>query len=439
MSALPGPILTPPSPGTPRPAASPEHPSAFRWLIVGLLLVIVAAAALLIRNHQQAKPNPLASIRMVRVVRGVLEQSVRLTGSTSAKSFATIVSPRVQAPDSGTAMDLQYLADSGAKVKKGDVIARIDGRAVQDHLDDVEAQVNQSAMDLVKLQSQHAASMEAAQQAVRTAKAAVDSAEQDMLALDVKSRIDQEELKLNLEETKATYADAVRELPLVTESERAEMRVAELNQEQQISHRNRHRHDVQRFIIQAPMSGIVVLKTIQRQGQTAQVRQGDQLWPGQPFARVVDLSGMYVDATVNQTDIHLIHLGQPATIQFDAYPGMVMHGKVESVGALAVGTGFSNQWVHSIPVRISIQGNDPRLFPDLTASADVVIGEHPDGLLIPREAVQEKDGKSLVYVKQGDALASREVEIGAYGATEVSVLSGLTEGEQVALQPQSGN
>ena len=125
--------------------------------------------------------------------------------------------------------------------------------------------------------------------------------------------------------------------------------------------------------------------------------------------------------------------------QQSAFAGMVMHGKVESVGALAVGTGFSNQWVHSIPVRISIQGNDPRLFPDLTASADVVIGEHPDGLLIPREAVQEKDGKSLVYVKQGDALASREVEIGAYGTTEVSILSGLSEGEQVALQPQGGN
>ena len=69
----------------------------------------------------------------------------------------------------------------------------------------------------------------------------------------------------------------------------------------------------------------------------------------------------------------------------------------------------------------------------------MVIGEHPDGLLVPREAVQEAGGKSLVYVKQGETMTPREVEIGAYGTTEVSVVSGLSEGDQVALQPPAGN
>ena len=125
----------------------------------------------------------------------------------------------------GNSMVLLYLAESGAKVKKDEVIARIDGRAVQDHLDDVEAQVDQSALDIVKLKSQQAAEMEAARQAVRVAKAGVESTEQDMLALDVKSRIDQEVLKLSLEEAKATYADALRELPLVAEREHADLRI----------------------------------------------------------------------------------------------------------------------------------------------------------------------------------------------------------------------
>jgi HlyD family secretion protein len=410
-----------------------------RWIIGTLTLLLVLAAVLLIQNARRAKPNPLASIPTVKVVRGALEQTLRLTGSTTARNFATVVAPRVQAPDSGNSMVLLYLAESGAKVKKDDVIARIDGRAVQDHLDDVEAQVDQSAMDIVKLESQQAAEMEAARQAVRVAKAGVDTAEQDMLSLDVKSRIDQEVLKLSLEEAKATYADALRELPLVTDREHADLRISEITQEEQVSHRNRHRVDIRRFTIHSPMAGIVVLKSIQRQGQPAQVRQGDQLWPGQPFARVVDLSGMYVDASVNQTDIERIHLGQPATIQFDAYPGLVMHGEVQSVGALAVSGGRDNQWVHSVPVRISIDGNDPRLFPDLTASADVVIGEQPDGLLVPREAVQETGGKSLVYVKQGETITPREVEIAAYGTTEVSVVSGLSVGDQVALQPPAGN
>jgi HlyD family secretion protein len=401
------------------------------------LVVLFAAAAIWINfKARQAKPSAASMVHTVRAVRGVLEQTLRLTGSTSAKNFATVFTPRVRAPDSGSSMVLLYLVESGAKVSKGQVIAKIDGRAVRDHLDDVEAQVNQSAMDLIKLKAQQAAEGEAARQAVRVAKAGVDTAEQDMLALDVKSRIDQELLKLNLEEAKATYADAVRELPLVAEREHADMRIAEITQEEQVSHRNRHRIDLSRFTIHSPMSGIAVLKTIQRQGQTAQVRQGDQLWPGQPFMRVVDLSGMYVDATVNQADIQLLHLGQRATIRFDAYPGMVLHGEVKSVGALAVGSGRENYYVHSIPVRISLEGNDPRLLPDLTASADVLVGEHDGGLLVPREAVREKGGKPVVYVKQGDIVAPREVAIGAYGTTEVSVVSGLAEGDQVALDPR---
>ncbi len=402
-------------------------------------MVLLAAGAWLNYNARQAKPGAAAMVRTVRAGRGILWQTLRLTGSTTAKEFATILSPRVRAPDSGNTMVLQYLVESGAKVGKGQVIAKIDGRAVADHLDDVEAQVDQSAMDLVKLKAQQAAATEAARQAVRVAKAGVDSARQDMLALDVRSRIDQELLKLNLEEAEATYADAVRELPLVAESQHADMRIAEITQEEQVSHRNRHRIDLSRFTIRSPIRGIAVLKTIQRQGQTAQVRQGDQLWPGQPFMRVVDLTGMYVDATVNQVDVQQLHLGQRATVRFDAYPGMVMHGQVESVGALAVGGRSENYYVRSIPVRISLDGNDSRLLPDLTASADVVVGEHDNGLLVPREAVREKDGKPVVYVKQGDTIAPREVEIGAYGTTEVSVVSGLAEGDQVAIEPLAGN
>ena len=55
-------------------------------------------------------------------------------------------------------------------------------------------------------------------------------------------------------------------------------------------------------------------------------------------------------------------------------------------------------------------------------------------ILIPREAVQESGGKSVVMVKQGEAVVPREVEIGGYSNTQASVVSGLQEGDQVAVQ-----
>jgi multidrug efflux pump subunit AcrA (membrane-fusion protein) len=63
------------------------------------------------------------------------------------------------------------------------------------------------------------------------------------------------------------------------------------------------------------------------------------------------------------------------------------------------------------------------------------VAEQDNTLLIPREAVQESGGRTLVYVMDGENVTPREVGIGAYSNTQVSVISGLQEGEQIAIRP----
>ena len=57
------------------------------------------------------------------------------------------------------------------------------------------------------------------------------------------------------------------------------------------------------------------------------------------------------------------------------------------------------------------------------------------GLIVPREALGGSGGKTIVYVKQGDAFVPREVEIAGTTNTEAAVASGIQEGEEIALQP----
>jgi HlyD family secretion protein len=238
-----------------------------------------------------------------------------------------------------------------------------------------------------------------------------------------------------VEEAQANYKEILGELPLLEERQAAEWRLAEMNQEYQIRHRDRHRHDLDRFTVRAPRDGQVILKTIYRHGEPGQVQLGDQLAPGQPFMRVVDLSSMQVDAAISEADAELVRLGQKATVRFNAYPNLVLDGRVEAVGTLAVSGRRISYWVRTIPVRISIEGSDPRVIPDLTASADVVVAEQDNTLLIPREALQETGGKTMVYVMDGENVTPREIEVGAYSNTQVSVISGLQEGEQIAIRP----
>ena len=114
------------------------------------------------------------------------------------------------------------------------------------------------------------------------------------------------------------------------------MNVAQLGYEQVVHHRDRHRHDIAKCRIVSPISGMAVLQTTTRNGELNQVQVGDRLYPGQPFMRVVDPGSMQLDALMSQTEAELIRLGQPATLHFDAFPGIVLPGKVQAVGALAL-------------------------------------------------------------------------------------------------------
>jgi multidrug efflux pump subunit AcrA (membrane-fusion protein) len=182
------------------------------------------------------------------------------------------------------------------------------------------------------------------------------------------------------------------------------------------------------------MAGLVVMQTIFRGGDMGQVQEGDQVSPGQPFLKIVDVNNMQVEATVNQAESEGMRIGQRAEINFDAFPELHLTGRVYAVGALAIGSRNVNYYIRNVPIRVQIDGHDPRVIPDLSASADVVL-ERKDGVLqVPLEAVHTANGKSLVYVKRAEGFQAREVRLGLCSQTHAEIIAGLEVGEEVALQ-----
>ena len=433
MAALPGTPQTP----TPAPVLVPAKPPAPRnkGPIYFIVIVLLAGAAW----HfwpQQEKRLRVTSIATVKALHGSITGTRRIAGSITAGRFANITVPRLQAPDQGRGLTLTYLASSGGMVKKGDLLAEIDSQDMRDHLDDVEAMVVQADLDIKKKKTVQLAQMEAMQQRLRAARADLLKAREDMKALDVLSTISQEQLKLSLEEYQASYNELAAEIPLEEESLRADMNVSQLAYEQVVRHRNRHRNDIARCRIISPIGGMAVLQTTMRNGEPNQIQVGERVYSGQPIMRVVDPGSMQLDAQMSQSEAELVRLGQPATLHFDAFPEIVLPGKVEAVGALALTGRRQNYYVRHIDVRVSIGRNDTRVIPDLSASADVVTSA-AQGLIVPREAVAEAAGKSVVYVRQEAGFSPREVEIAGESNTQVAVSGGLREGEEIARDPHS--
>jgi cobalt-zinc-cadmium efflux system membrane fusion protein len=170
-------------------------------------------------------------------------------------------------------------------------------------------------------------------------------------------------------------------------------------------------------------------------GGIGEVEEGDQVYTGLPFMQVVDPSTMQVRVRVNQLDIPYLHVGQTAQIHLDAYPDLSLNGKLEQLAAIGLSGGLSKT-VRTFGALFSMQGSDARLMPDLSASLDVVLGREANALVVPRDAVVIRDGKSWVYVKRALGFEKQAVKTGDEDDLEVVVLSGLEPGMQVERNPE---
>jgi multidrug resistance efflux pump len=101
-----------------------------------------------------------------------------------------------------------------------------------------------------------------------------------------------------------------------------------------------------------------------------EVQDGDQVRPGVPFMQVVDPAAMEVLAHVNQEDLLALSVGQSAQVHLDAYPDLVLPGRLESIDPMGRAGEFSSK-LRSFTVTFSIQGTDPKLMPDLSAAVEI--------------------------------------------------------------------
>jgi multidrug efflux pump subunit AcrA (membrane-fusion protein) len=393
----------------------------------------------LLRARPGQNPAAPAGVRTTRVTVGTLEEVIRLSGTTAARNFANIAAPRMRGPDSGRALVLIHLAKAGSMVKEGELMVQIDAQAIKDHVEDVHASVVQAEADIRKRKAEQAIEMENLQQSLRVAKANLEKARLDASASEIRTSIDQELLKLWVEEADAEYKQLEKDLGITEQLHASQIRILEFTRDRHARHRDRHAFDVTRFTMNAPISGLVVMQSIWRGGEMGQVQLGDQVAPGQPFMKVVDTSSMQVDATVNQVESEQLRIGQPVVVGFDAFPDLRLKGKVSSIGAMAVGGWRQNYFIRSIPVKVDIVEQDPRVIPDLSASADVTVNRKPNVLQVPLEAVHDEAGKTFVWVKRGNSFEKRAVQLGDSSNTHAAVESGLRAGEEVALQPPAAH
>jgi membrane fusion protein, heavy metal efflux system len=170
--------------------------------------------------------------------------------------------------------------------------------------------------------------------------------------------------------------------------------------------------------VRSPLHGVVLEKSI---------TQGTAVTVGTPLFVVADLTELWAVAEIDETELPLVKAGRPTELRVSAYPGEAFPGRITFVADMV------NPKTRRVTVRCQVPNADGRLKPEMYAQVTLAAGEPREVLAVPSGAIQEIEGKPLVFVKTAKgSFERRDVAVGVEAGGWVEVRGGVKEGERVA-------
>ena len=359
----PEPAINSPSPSAPE--SRPRRSLRVPVIAAVALLLLGAIAIVIVHRNSSSQRNPITTSSSAASV----GRTVRLTGTTEAVHMRSMVAPTISGEHAAT-LTVTKLAASGTRVHKNDVLAEFDRQAQMREFVDKQAEYVDLANKTAEAQAKEIAERAKDETEIGQAESALSKAQLEMQKVELLSKIDVEKAEEALEEAKATLQQLRTTFDLKRQAAQAGIHLLEIQRDRAKQVMDHAQANAAIMQIRSPIDGIVVLNTIWKEGKMGEVQEGDQLRPGIAFMQVVDPSQMQIRALVNQQDFLALHMGLPARIHLDAYPELVLSGNLEEMAPIARSGDFSSK-LRTFAVVFSIQGNDERLMPDLSAAVDV--------------------------------------------------------------------
>ena len=344
-----------------------------------VMLVLLVVSGVLLYRRADAKQAP--SYRFATVQRGTLQSTVSATGALSAVTtvqVGTQVSGQVSA----------IYADFNDKVKKGQLLARIDATLLQ--------------------------------QAVQEAAAGMDRA-QAQLTL---AQGDYERNK-QLFDQKVITASEFGSSQSAYEVARANMTSAQIAVE-------RARKNLSYTNIYAPIDGVIVERNVSV-GQTVAA----SLSAPQLFLIANDLSQMQILASVDESDIGFIKEGLPVEFTVQTYPNEKFSGTVKQVRLQST----TQDNVVNYTAVVQVANKDGKLLPGMTATVRFLTGTAKDALIVPNAALRVRPTPAMLAEVGTTSRATRGQAIwyvdakGALG--RATVVAGLSDGQRTEIRSES--
>ncbi len=363
-----------------------------------------------------------------------------LVSSISSNGKVEPIAPYVMRAELDTFVDRVY-AREGQQVKRTQLLLELDVKGAAAQLAETRSKLLQAQDDL-RAANAGGRTDEAAKVLGDLAKAQAErdrlqKAHDSLTRLVAQQSATRDELAANdLELTKAqaevTRLTAVKQefdRSVKLESDRAALQVEQLKNEAAALEEK-----VRQGRITAPADG--TLYALGRNAASLPLKAGDYVKVGDLLAEMADLHKVRVRAFIDEPDLGGLEENEPVKISWDALPNKTWSGKTETIPKQVV-----QRNTRSVGELLCSVNNDKlELLPNINVNVRINSKERLGVLSVPRGAVEVEGGRRYVFVVKSNQLGvgkstleKREIHVGIADATNYEVVSGLQEGELVAL------
>jgi HlyD family secretion protein len=411
---------------------------------VAVVLLCLVVAGLFWWKKTRAEAVPAEEAPTFEAVkRGPIRQVVQSTGR-----IVSNLDVEIKCRASGEVIDLPH--DVSDEVKKDDLLLELDPveqeRAVEIGKATTaasEARLAQAESNLITTEATLKATRIKVEAALKSAQARVADSkakaqrEKELLAKKYSSAEEAEtadtaaiQAEQDLQNVQGQLADLqAQEVGLEAKRQDVKLAKAQLNSSQiDLALRQRQLTYTK---VYAPIDGVVSTRAVQK-GQI--ISSGvTNVGGGTTVMTLSDLSHIYILASVDESNIGVVELGQEADITVDAFPGQRFRGKVDRIATK--GVSLSN--VVTFEVRIEVMSKNKKLLkPEMTANVWILIAEKPDTLLVSAYSITRDQRDTYVELKKPDGTTDSKhvVKTGITDGVETEILEGLKEGDMVLVQ-----
>jgi len=195
---------------------------------------------------------------------------------------------------------------------------------------------------------------------------------------------------------------------------------------------DRTEEELSNATIRSPLNGVVLSRDIEVGSPVSSILN---LGSSATLVMVLgDISQVYVKGKVDEADIGLVRLGQPARIKVETFKDRQFEGRVTQIAPM----GVEKDNVVNFEVRVSIDNASGELRANMTSNAEIVLEEHKGTLIVPERAViYDASHRAFAERVQPDSKTGRErvpITIGVSNGTRTQVVKGLAAGDRIILQ-----